>query len=454
MAVDTDVIYVDQPGLDLTVDFYPYDGSGYGAVAASDLDLGESGTIPGVYTATVSTALTGLHRAHVKEAGQVIAILEVILYDVTDALTLVETGTAEALQAAAYPGRTVFIDTVNGTAGTAPGQNGSISNPVASWADAKTIAQTLGYLDFMVVSGSTLTLSSSAANFNFDGINYAFYPNGDSISGAIIRNALVYFSAVSATNSTTWLIDCRISQLKTGSLGINVRDSVFISASTHALDGACKFYNCRCDTLQNNPPIFDFQGSGGLPYTTAIFMDWIGDLRLKQVYAAATVHIYGTGDLTIDADCTGGYIKVVGMRPPIDNVTGGFDNLTFGTLDYEPIPADMTRINGQPDPAQTMQEIHEYVPRLTVVASSFTRTVTEFETDGTDEADDTLKGKTISWFNPFGAPANTGQYFILSSQGTINNTNGKVKITLDPLRPLDAVPAVGDVIRILGARSQ
>lgn len=455
MAVDTLVNIIEDPGLaDLLVDVYPFDDAGYGTIAASDQDLPESGSIDGVYTLTISTALEGLHRLHIKSAGQVIAILEVILYDITDTLTAVEVGTAEALQAAAYPGRSIFIDTVNGVSGTCPGVNGTERQPVASWADAITIADLLGYNQFYVIGGSTLTLSSSAADYNFDGENYAFYPNGQSISGATIRNALVYMSVSSATNSTTWLIGCRIQQLITGSLGINVRDSVFISSSTHALDGACKFYNCRCDTLQNNPPIFDFQGSGGLPYTTAIFMDWIGDLRLKQVYAAATVHIYGTGDLTIDADCTGGYIKVVGMRPPIDNVTGGFDNLTFGTLDYEPIPADMTRINGQPDPAQTMQEIHEYVPRLTVVASSFTRTVTEFETDGTDEADDTLKGKTISWFNPSGAPANTGQYFILSSQGTINNTNGKVKITLDPLRPLDAVPAVGDVIRILGARSQ
>lgn len=453
MAVDTDVIYLDQPGLDLTVDFYPYDGSGYGSIAATDLDLSESGSIPGVYTVTVSTALAGLHRAHIKESGQVIAIMEVILYDVTDTLTLVETGTAEAIQAAAYPGRTVFIDTVGGVSGTAPGQNGTISNPVASWADAKTVADTLDYTSFFVVSGSTLILSSAADSYQFDGIDYAFYPNGYSINGTTIRNAIVYFSVSSATNSTTRLIDCRISKLTMSSTaGINLFDCIFTTATEHDLLGPCKLFRCRADTLLTNPVIFNLQGSGS-PYPWISMIDWIGDLRIKQLYSAGKIHIYGSGIITLDSDCTAGVLRRHGNLPLVDNVSGGFEN-AGGLLEYEPQPVDQVEINGSEDAAQTMQEVHQYVPRLTVVSSSFTRTVTEFETDGTDADDDTLKGKTISWYNPTTAPANTGQYFILSSQGTTNNTNGNVKITLDPLRPLDAVPAVGDVIRILGARSQ
>lgn len=453
MAVDTDVIYVDQPGLDLTVDFYPYDGSGYGAIAASDLDLGESGTIPGVYTVTVSTALTGLHRAHVKESGQVIAIMEVILYDITDTLTLVETGTALAMLAAAYPGRTVYIDTVNGTAGTAPGHNGTIANPVASWSDAKTVADLLGFTSFHVVNGSSLSLSSSAANCSFDGENYSFNPNGESIDGTEVKNATVSFSVSSSTTTATTLIGCRINLLNV-TVGITLIDCIFTSGNEHELKGSCRFYRCCADTQLSNPPVFDFQGAGSLPSNTAVFIDWSGDLRIKRLYNGSKVHIYGAGIITIDADCTGGVIRRHGNLQLVDNVSGGFENLGSSLLEFEPQPVDMVEINGQPDPAQTVQEIHQYVPRLNVVSTPFTRTVTEFETDGTDADDDTLKGKTISWFNETTAPANTGQYFILSSQGTTNNTNNKVKITLDPLRPLDAVPAVGDVIRILGARSQ
>jgi hypothetical protein len=453
MAVDTDVIYLDQPGLDLTVDFYPYSGSGYGAAAATDLSFSESGTIDGVYTVTVSTALTGLHRAHVKESGQVIAIMEVILYDITDTLTLVETGTAEAMLAAAYPGRVVYIDTVNGTAGTAPGHNGTACQPVASWADAKTVADLLGYTSFYLVNGSNLSLSSSAANCSFDGENYSFNANGETINGAVVKNATVSFSVSSSTTSATTLINCKINLLNV-TVGITLIDCIFTSGNEHELKGSCRFYRCCADTQLSNPPIFDLQGSGAFPSNTATFVGWNGDLRLKRVYSGSKVHIYGAGIITIDADCTGGVIRRHGDLQLVDNVAGGFENLASSLLEYEPQPVDMIEINGQADAAQTVQEVHQYVDRLTVVDSSFTRTETEFETDGMDEDDDTLKGKTITWFNPSGAPANTGQYFILSSEGTINNSNGNVKITLDPLRPLDAVPAVGDVIRILGARSQ
>lgn len=451
MPENTPVYLTEEPGQTLVLDLHD---PGDGTASASDLTLSESGNAPGEYSTTVTTAVTGLKRASVKSSGTVIAVYEVIMYDITDKLTCVELGTAAAREAAAYPGRRIFIDTVNGTAGTVPCENGTVNAPVDSWADAKTLAATLGYSEFYVVSGSTLTLTSSAAGYNFDGENYSFYANGKDINGTIVRRALVYMATASATNSTTQLIDCRISLIKTGATGIIVRDSLFVSASTHLLDGACKFYNCRCDTLQNNPPIFDFQGSGGLPYTTAVFMDWVGDLRLKRVYAAATVHIYGRGDVTIDSDCTGGLIKVVGMRPPIDNVSGGFDNLTYGTLDYEPLPADMTRINGSPEAAQAVQETHADSDRLVVDDTDFEPTTTAFETDGTDTADNTFKGRTGTWFNASGSPANKGSFFIISSEGTTTNANDRVKIFIDPLRPMVNTPAAGDVFRVVGARTQ
>lgn len=447
MAEDTPVFMIEEPGQDLTVDFH---APGNGTAAASGLTLSESGNAPGEYSTIVSTALTGFHYAIVRSAGTAIDILEVILYDVTDKLTAVESG-ARAREAAAYPGRRIFIDTVNGMAGTVPCENGTINNPVDSWADAKTLATTLGYLDFFVVSGSTLTLSSSAADFNFNGENYAFYPNGKDISGCIVRNALVYFSVSSATTTETQLIDCLISQLVV-SVGIVLRNCIFTSASEHELLGACKFYNCRSDTLQANPPIFDFQGSGSLPSNTAVFIDWAGDLRIKRLYYGGYAHVYGRGVVTIDSDCTGGVIKLRGNLETVDNVSGGFDNLANGSLDYVKQPVNMAEINDSEAAAYFLGLLNQAGLVVEVDSATEAPTAAGFETTNTDIADDdTLVGGAGTFVSLSGTPNNIGTYFVTASQGTTNNTHNKLKLTVEGLT---AAPADGEYFLIFGARSR
>lgn len=451
MAENTPLFLTEEPGQDLVLDLHEPDN---GTAAASDLTLSASGNAPGEYSTTVTTALTGLHRASVKSAGTVIAVFEVILYDITDRLTCVELGTAYAREAAAYPGRRIFIDTVNGVAGTVPCENGTVNQPVDTWADALTLAETLGYSDFYVVSGSTLSLSSSGSNYNFDGENYAFYPNGQSINGTTVRNAIYYCSVSSSTNTATRLINCEISKLTMGSsAGINLIDCIFTTATEHDLQGICKLYRCRADTLLANPVLFDLQGSGS-PYPTIALIDWVGDLRLKRLYYQGRVHVYGSGIITLDSDCTGGVLKRHGNLPLVDNVSGGFENLANGYLYYEPQPTNMIEINDSATAAQTVQEVHEDRDRLVVDDATFTPETGAFETDGTDTADDTFKGRAGTWFSSSGSPANKGTFFVSSSEGTVTNSNGKVKIFIDPLRPLATPPAAGDVFILLGARTQ
>lgn len=447
MAENTPLFLTEEPGQTLTLDL---NDPGNDTPDASDLSLSESGNAPGEYSTTVSTAITGLKRATVKSAGTPIAVFDVIMYDITDRLTCVQIGTAFAREEAAYPGRRIYIDTVNGTAGTVPCENGTVNRPVASWADAKTLATTLGYNEFYVVGGSTLTLSSSAADYNFDGENYAFYPNGENIGGTVVRNATVSMSVSSATTAGTKLIACRINQLIV-SVGIELRDCLFINGNEHDLSPACKFYNCRSDTLAANPPIFDFQGSG-LPSKTATFMNWVGDLRIKRLYNGGRCHIYGRGIITIDADCTGGLIRLRGDLEIDDDVSGGFDNLANGSIDYVKQPVNVKEIDDSEAAALFLSLLNRAGLAVQVDTSTEAATGTTFETTNTDIADDDeLNGSAGTFLSLSGLANNIGTYFITDSQGTTANANNKLKLTVEGLTE---APAHGEYFLIQGARSR
>jgi len=110
---------------------------------------------------------------------------------------------------------------------------------------------------------------------------------------------------------------------------------------------------------------------------------------------------------------------------------------------------DVGKINGSATAAQKCQYLNDAAIALTVDDATFTPTTTAFETDGIITDDDTLVGMAITWFNSSGSPANTGTYFISSSEGTTTNSNNKLKITTETM---PAAPADGDVCVVIGSK--
>lgn len=444
----TPLLIIHKPGRTLTADIYPF---GSDTAIVSGVTLTEETNRKGLYIGTVTDALAGLYEVHVKLGSVVKDVLDARFFDTTDGVVAVPVGTADTAIHVGYPDRKIYIDTVNGTSGDAPGYNGTVQRPVAGWADAKTLAGLLGFNEFYVVGGSSLSLSSSAANYNFDGENYTFNPNGESINGATVRRATVSFSVESSTTSATQLIDCRINLLKV-TAGITLIDCVFINGNEHEVKVACEFYNCRSDTLDSNPPIFDFQGSGILPSNTAIFIDWVGDLRIKRLYNGGRCHIYGRGIITIDSDCTGGLIRLRGDLEIDDDVSGGFDNLANGSIDYVKQPVNVKEIDDSEDAALFLSLLNRAGLAVQVDDSTDTPTSTTFETTNTDIADDDeLNGLAGTFLSLSGLPNNIGTYFITDSQGTTANANDKLKLTVEGLT---SAPADGEYFLIMGARSR
>lgn len=443
----TPLLIIHKPGRTLTADIYPF---GSDTAIVSGVTLTEETNRKGLYIGTVTDALAGLYEVHVKLGSVVKDVLDARFFDTTDGVLAVKSGTADTAIHVGYPDRKIYIDTVNGTSGDAPGYNGTIQRPVASWADAKTLAGLLGFNEFYVIGGSTLILSSSAADYNFDGENYAFYPNGENIGGTVVRNATVFMSVSSATTTATKLIACRINQLIV-SVGIELRDCIFISGNEHDLSAYCKFYNCRSDTQAANPPIFDFQ-TAGLPVKTATFVNWVGDLRIKRLHNGASCHVYGRGIITIDADCTGGLIRLRGNFEVDDDVSGGFDNLANGSIDYVKQPVNVKELDDSEAAATFLSLLNRAGLAVQVDDSTDTPSTTTFETTNTDIADDDeLNGLAGTFLSLSGLANNIGTYFITDSQGTTANANNKLKLTVEGLTQ---APANGEYFLIMGARSR
>jgi len=88
-----------------------------------------------------------------------------------------------------YEGGAVWIDTVNGTAGTTDFESGTAFNPVDSIADANTLAASLGLSRFQIASGSTITFAATQTNQIFTGDNWTLALGGQSIIGTTIMGA-------------------------------------------------------------------------------------------------------------------------------------------------------------------------------------------------------------------------------------------------------------------------
>lgn len=91
---DTPVEFIFAPGQTLTVDLYP---AGSDTAAATGKAATERTNAKGVYTITVSEALTGMHRCLVKLDGSVVGVFDALLADTTD--RVYEVSRAQAIDA-------------------------------------------------------------------------------------------------------------------------------------------------------------------------------------------------------------------------------------------------------------------------------------------------------------------------------------------------------------------
>ena len=210
----------------------------------------------------------------------------------------------------------VWIDTINGTAGTTAFENGVTNLPVDSLADATTIAAAVGLSSYQILSGSSITLAQTYANDVFRGANWTLSLGGQDVSNTQFWGA---FQGVSGTCTGT-----RAYFFESAILSITTIPAAFVECGlvgpiVLSSAGTYNFLNCNSTLSEASAPIVDFNGASTALVT---FRNYSGSVEFQNMQAGETVSIQGNGTITADSSCTGGTITAHGIFKIIDNSSG------------------------------------------------------------------------------------------------------------------------------------
>lgn len=220
----------------------------------------------------------------------------------------------------------VYIDTVNGIAGTVIGDNGTAWNPVNTLADALTIANSLGVKRFYFKPDSEVTLNQSFANWRFIGrgivhlgnqnISDAWFQDLEFVDGLSSGTDAIFQSCIMGSGSfyPVWFDKCALD----GSV-------TMLSGGEYTFESC---YDGSPSTSIN--PTFIFT-----PNALAGIRGWNGGLALNNMGATNYATIEGMGRVVINSNCSGGNVTIRGFFPAVtDQVVGGFAGTLTDTQRY------------------------------------------------------------------------------------------------------------------------
>jgi len=246
-----------------------------------------------------------------------------------------------------YEGGAVWIDTVNGSAGTTDFESGTAFNPVNTIADANTLATSLGLTRFRVAPGSTITFAATQANQEFLGSGWTLALGGQSIDGTSIEGADV--SGI-ATNSTgmQFFVDCMMGAVTLPG------DTHVIScgiAGTQTLGEAGDFFfeGSHSAVAGTSTPTLDF--GAALNASVVNIRHHSGGWTVENMGAGTgtyTATFEGDGQITWAASCSAtSNASIRGNWKITDNAGGAVtETLDDNQTSVDAILIDVTGING------------------------------------------------------------------------------------------------------------
>lgn len=197
----------------------------------------------------------------------------------------------------------VWIDTVNGVAGTTNFENGVDTNPVDNIADANTIAASLGLSRFMVAPGSSITLAVTQADQVFQGDSWTLALGGQNIDGSTFLGADVTGIATN-TAGMQFFVRCMMGAV-TLPKDTHVLDSGIDGTQTLGSAGDIFYDNCHSALAGSDTHTFDF--GAGLAASQLNFRHFSGGIEIQNMGAGAgsyTMSLEGHGQLVINANCS------------------------------------------------------------------------------------------------------------------------------------------------------
>ena len=198
-----------------------------------------------------------------------------------------------------YEGGAVWIDTVNGTAGTTDFESGTNFHPVDNIADLNTIAASVGLVRFQVAPESSFTFPGAQTNEVWEGRDWTLALGGRDITGSFIFGAIVTGTAIAT--GTYELEECDIGAVTMDNDG-HFELCGLTGTFTVGQAGVHTFHSCFTETA--GAITIDFASLGG---SNVNMYDFNGDITPTNMAAGDVLHITGAGDITT-VTCTGGTI--------------------------------------------------------------------------------------------------------------------------------------------------
>lgn len=228
-----------------------------------------------------------------------------------------------------YPDGLVIVDTLAGAAGTTDYENGTMLNPVLTFADAITIASSVsGIRGFSPLPGSIITLTQDFTNTLFKGIGWSIVTAGFDLSNCRIFDAFINGGVSTSDTQNAFFIDCLVWSHTAGSV-VLTRCAI---ANDFTLGEAGNYTLVDCYQAQGiSQAAINFSGIGA---SEVQMDDWRGIIEVKNMAAGDIINIYGKGEIIINASCTGGTIGNLAGSVAITDNAGGAVTITNEIANY------------------------------------------------------------------------------------------------------------------------
>lgn len=207
-----------------------------------------------------------------------------------------------------YEGGAIWIDTVNGAAGTTDYESGTVFNPVDTIADANILAASLGLSRFRVAPGSTITFAAAQQAQEFLGSGWTLALGGRDIANSLFVGATV--SGIGTGVGMQSFLHCEMGAV---TLPADTHlDECGISGTQTFLAGDYFYDRCHSDVAGSGAPQFDF--TVGALNTNLGIRNYSGGVDLRNMGQAGTdvASIEGRGQVIVNVNCTGGTIVIRG----------------------------------------------------------------------------------------------------------------------------------------------
>lgn len=224
-------------------------------------------------------------------------------------------------------GDSIWLDTNNGNSAN----SGTHRKPMDTIANAITKLTATGLKRLSIVNGSYVELGATMSYIDFRGNGSISRINlmSQETNNCSFRDLQVF--GTSTTSSVGPVFNFCL--LGTGSFPTFRADNCRIYGTITLTDTA-RLANCVETHTYSSIPAFDFNAPGSS--LELINSNYRGRLEVQGMNANAKMLLSGSGQLTINADCTAGSITLMGLWDVVDNASGA---VTVTTLTDETLGA-------------------------------------------------------------------------------------------------------------------